>query len=160
MSKRIAVVGVGLMGSSLAKHLLSAGHSVTVHDTDSAKVDALVKLGARKAPSPEDIAAEVDVIMLSLPNSHVVNDVVTNSLKLFEKGRKGQILADCSTPDPDLSIALASRLHEAGIEMLDATISGTSEMFAEKDAIFMVGGSEAAFRECDPLFKAAARDAY
>lgn len=160
MSKRIAVVGVGLMGSSLAKHLLSAGYSVTVHDTDSAKVDALVKLGARKASSPDDIAAEVDVIMLSLPNSHVVNDVVTNSLKLFEKGRKGQILADCSTPDPDLSIALASRLREAGIEMLDATISGTSEMFAERDAIFMVGGSEAAFSQCEPLFRAAARNAY
>src|SRR5689334_14773128 len=148
MSKRIAVIGVGLMGSSLAKHLLSAGYSVTVHDTDASKVDALVKLGARKVASPEDIAPEVDVLMLSLPNSYVVEDVVSNSLKLFEKGRRGQILVDCSTPDPDLSIALAARLREKGVEMLDGTISGTSEMFAVKDAIFMVGGSEAAYNEC------------
>ena len=160
MTKRIAVVGVGLMGSSLARHLLSAGYPVTVHDTDPAKVEALVMLGARKSPSPEAITPEVDVIMLSLPNSHVVNDVVTNSLKLLEKGRRGQILVDASTPDPDLSVALASRLREKGIEMLDGTISGTSEMFAVKDAIFMVGGSEAAFRECEPLFRAAARNAY
>ena len=160
MSKRIAVIGVGLMGSSLARHLIAAGHHVTVHDTDPGKVDALVKLGARKVASPEEITPEVDVIMLSLPNSHVVNDVVSHSLNLFEKGRKGQILADCSTPDPDLSIALALRLREKGIEMLDATISGTSEMFAEKDAIFMVGGSEAAFNECEPLFRAASRNAY
>src|SRR5688572_19375664 len=160
MSKRIAVVGLGLMGSSLAKHLIAAGYPVTVHDSDPAKVDALVKLGARKAAAPEDIAPEVDVIMLSLPNSHIVDDVVTNALRLFEKGRAGQILVDASTPDPDLSIALATRLREKGIEMLDGTISGTSEMFAEKDAIFMVGGSEAAFRTCEPLFRAAARNAY
>ena len=160
MSKRIAVVGVGLMGSSLAKHLIAAGYPVTVHDSDPAKVDALVKLGARKAAAPQDIAPEVDVIMLSLPNSHIVDDVVTNALRLFERGRNGQILVDASTPDPDLSIALASRLREKGIEMLDGTISGTSEMFAQKDAIFMVGGSEAAFRECEPMFAAASRNAY
>ncbi len=160
MSKRIAVVGVGLMGSSLAKHLLAAGYPVIVHDSDTAKVEALVKLGARKLAAPDEIAAEVEVIMLSLPNSHVVNDVVANSLRLFDKGRKGQILVDASTPDPDLSIALATRLRQKGIEMLDGTISGTSVMFAEKDAIFMVGGSAGAFRECEPLFRAAARNAY
>jgi 3-hydroxyisobutyrate dehydrogenase-like beta-hydroxyacid dehydrogenase len=160
MAKRIAVVGVGLMGSSLAKHLLAAGYAVTVHDVDRAKVDALVALGARKASSPEQIAPEVDVIMLSLPNSHVVDDVVTNSLRLFDRGRRGQILVDASTPDPDLSIALASRLREKGIEMLDGTISGTSEMFARKDAIFMVGGGEAAFEECRDIFAAASRNAY
>jgi 2-hydroxy-3-oxopropionate reductase len=160
MSKRIAVVGVGLMGSSLAKHLVKAGFPVTVHDTDATKVETMVKLGARRAASPADIAAEVDVIMLSLPNSHVVNDVVENALKLFERGRKGQILVDSSTPDPDLSTALASRLREKGVEMLDGTISGTSEMFAVKDAIYMVGGSEAAFRDCEPIFRASARNAY
>ena len=160
MSKRIAVVGVGLMGSSLAKHLVSAGFPVIVHDLDPAKVEALVKLGARKASAPDQIAAEVDVIMLSLPNSHIVNDVLTNALKLFETGRKGLIVIDASTPDPDMSIAIAARLRERGIEMMDGTISGTSEMFAEKDAIFMVGGAEQTFKECEPIFAAASREAF
>jgi len=160
MSKRIAVVGVGLMGSSLARHLVSAGFPVIVHDLDSAKVEALVKIGGTKPPAPDRIPAAVDVIMLSLPNSHVVNDVLTNSLKLFETGREGLIVVDTSTPDPDMSLQMAARLRERRIEMLDGTISGTSEMFAEKDAIFMVGGSEPAYRECEPIFQAASRAAF
>jgi 3-hydroxyisobutyrate dehydrogenase-like beta-hydroxyacid dehydrogenase len=160
MSKKIAVVGVGLMGSSLARHLLSAGYAVTVHDVDTAKVEALVKLGAKKAGATDRIAAEADVIMLSLPNSHIVNDVLTNSLKLLETGRSGLIVVDASTPDPDMSVAMAARLRERGIEMLDGTISGTSEMFAEKNAIFMVGGSEQAYKECEPIFLAASKEAF
>jgi len=160
MSKRIAVVGVGLMGSSLARHLVSAGYPVIVHDLDPAKVEALVKLGAGRARAADQIAAEVDVIMLSLPNSHVVNDVLTNSLKLFETGHKGLIVVDTSTPDPDLSAQMAARLRERGIEMLDGTISGTSEMFAEKNAIFMVGGAAPAFKECEPIFLAASKEAF
>jgi len=160
MSKRIAVVGVGLMGSSLARHLVSAGYPVIVNDLDPAKVEALVKLGAKRARAADQIAAEVDVIMLSLPNSHVVNDVLTNSLKLFETGHKGLIVVDTSTPDPDMSAQMAARLRERGIEMLDGTISGTSEMFAEKNAIFMVGGAAPAFKECEPIFLAASKEAF
>ncbi|MBI2291254.1 MAG: NAD(P)-binding domain-containing protein, partial [Betaproteobacteria bacterium] len=82
MSKRIAVVGVGLMGTSLARHLLAAGFAVTVHDLDPAKVEAIVKEGGKKADSPDRIASQVDVIMLSLPNSHIVNEVVKDTLRL------------------------------------------------------------------------------
>ena len=64
MSKRIAVVGVGLMGGSLVRHLLAAGFPVTVHDVDPAKVEASVKEGATKAASPDRIASAADVIML------------------------------------------------------------------------------------------------
>jgi 3-hydroxyisobutyrate dehydrogenase-like beta-hydroxyacid dehydrogenase len=160
MNKRIAVVGVGLMGSSLARHLVTAGFPVIVHDVDPAKVEAMVKLGAKTVASPDRIAAEVDVIMLSLPNSTVVTNVLTNSLKLFDAPRQGLIVVDTSTVEPEVSAQLAARLREKGIEMMDGTISGTSEMFAEKNAIFMAGGSEAAYGQCEDIFAAASKAAF
>lgn len=160
MSKKIAVVGVGLMGTSLARHLLAAGFSVTVHDVDPAKVDAIVREGGKKAGSPDQIASQVNVVMLSLPNSHVVNEVVTDTLRLFETGGKGLVVIDTSTPDPEMSAQLAAQLRQKGIEMLDATISGTSEMFAEKDAIFLVGGKEEVFKACEPIFSVMSKHAF
>ena len=158
MKQRIGFVGVGLMGGWLTRHLLAAGYSVTAHDIDPAKVEAIVKAGAKKASSPDQIAPQVDVIVLSLPNSQVVNEVVTDALKLFETGRKGLIVLDTSTADPVMSVELAGKLREKGIEMLDSTISGTSEMAAVRDTIFMVGGKQEIYEQCVPLFAAMGRE--
>jgi 3-hydroxyisobutyrate dehydrogenase-like beta-hydroxyacid dehydrogenase len=138
--------------------LLAAGYSVIAHDLDPAKVDAIVAAGGKKVVSPDQIAAAVDVIILSLPNSHIVNDVVRNSLKLFECGRKGLILLDASTADPMMSKALSSELAAVGIEMSDCTISGTSEMAKVKDTVFMFGGKQEIFEQCIPLFQAMGRE--
>lgn len=158
MKQRIGFVGVGLMGGWLARHLLSAGFSVTAHDIDPVKVKAIVQAGGEKASSPDQIAAQVDVIIMSLPNSKIVNDVVKNSLKLFDTGRKGLIVLDATTADPDMSVELSAQLRQKGIEMLDSTISGTSDMCAVKDTIFMVGGKKEIFEACEPIFAAMSRE--
>jgi 3-hydroxyisobutyrate dehydrogenase-like beta-hydroxyacid dehydrogenase len=87
MKQSIGLVGVGLMGGWLARHLLAAGFTVTAHDIDAAKVDAIVQAGGKTAGSPDQIPAQVDVIILSLPNSHIVNEVVQDSLQLFATGK-------------------------------------------------------------------------
>jgi 3-hydroxyisobutyrate dehydrogenase-like beta-hydroxyacid dehydrogenase len=158
MKQRVAVVGVGLMGGWFARHLLAAGYSVLAHDVDPAKVDAIVQAGGIKASSPDQIASQVDVILLSLPNSQVVDDVVRNTLKLFESGRKGLVVLDASTADPQMSKALAAELAAAGMDMLDSTVSGTSEMAAVKDTVFMVGGKPQVYEACLPLFRAMGRE--
>jgi 3-hydroxyisobutyrate dehydrogenase-like beta-hydroxyacid dehydrogenase len=151
MKKRIGFVGLGLMGRGMVRNLLSAGFPVVGYDIDNGKMEALVENGFQKAASPEALPGMVDLIILSLPNSAVVNHVVADSLKLFESETKGLILIDTTTADPVMSEALALRLKERGIEMLDATISGTSKMCAEKDVTFMVGGCEDTFKECEPI---------
>ena len=156
--QRIAFIGVGLMGHSMAKHLLSGGFSVVVHDIDPARVEAMVKEGAEKAASPDQIAPQVDVIMFSLPSSSIVNEVARDSLRLLETGRSGLIVIDATTADPKMSEELAAQLRQKGIEMLDATVSGTSEMCAVKDIIFMVGGRKEIFHQCEPIFAAMGKE--
>ena len=151
MKKRIGFVGLGLMGRGMVRNLLSVGFSVVGYDIDNEKMEALVGNGFQKAASLETLPPMVDVIILSLPNSHVVNDVVGNYLKLFEVETKGLILIDTTTADPVMTGELALRLKKHGIEMLDATISGTSKMCAEKDVTFMVGGHEDAFKICEQI---------
>ena len=151
---KIGFVGLGLMGAAMARNLLSAGFSVIGYDMEQGKMDALAGEGCQKVDSPEGIAPLVEVIILSLPNSRVVNDVVEDSLKLFERGREGLILIDTTTADPGMSEELAARLRKMGIEMLDAAISGTSKMCAERDVTFLVGGSEEPFGECGAIFSA------
>ena len=159
MSKvRVGFIGVGLMGSSMSRHLMDAGFPVIVHDTDPARVAAAVKLGAQTVASPDQIPAQVDVLMFSLPTSDIVNDVVRNQLKLFQSGKSGLIVLDATTADPEKSAALAAELAQVGIRFLDCTVSGTSEMCAVKDIIFMVGGSQDAYVACEPMFAAMGRE--
>jgi 2-hydroxy-3-oxopropionate reductase len=160
MKKRIGFVGLGLMGSGMAGNLLAAGYPVFGYDVDFGRMDAFVAKGGRKAASPGDIPKEVDAIILSLPNSSVVNAVVTDSLKLFEAGRSGLVLIDTTTADPVMSAELAARLKAGGIEMLDATISGTSKMCAEKDVTFMIGGNEETFEAYKPLFSTLGKEIF
>ncbi len=142
------------MGSGMARNLLKAGFPLVGYDLDPAKVQAIVAAGGRTVARPDALPAEVDVIMTSLPNSPVVNDVVENSLRLFETGREGLILIDLTTADPVLSEELAARLRAKGIEMLDATLSGTSSMCAAREVTVMVGGREEVFGECEEVFSA------
>ncbi|MFH1489021.1 MAG: NAD(P)-dependent oxidoreductase [Pseudomonadota bacterium] len=157
---RIGFVGLGLMGGGMARNLLSKGFPLVVHDMDQAKVDALVEAGGKGVGSPEKMPPQADLIILSLPNSTIVDDVVYHSLKLLETRQEGLVLIDTTTADPIMSGALAARLREKGVEMLDATISGTSKMCAQRDITFMVGGDEGVFRKCEPVFEAMANKTF
>lgn len=154
MNPSIGFIGLGLMGSGMARNLIKAGFDVTGYDLDSEKLAAFTEAGGKKSETPEIMAAHVDVIILSLPNSNVVNDVVFETLKLNQTGLENLILIDTTTADPGMSKTLASQLQNRGIAMLDATISGTPTMCARKDITFMVGGEKTVFERCDTLFSA------
>jgi 2-hydroxy-3-oxopropionate reductase len=156
---KIGFVGLGLMGSGMSKNLLAAGFSVLGYDLDQEKMNSLRKEGGQTTDGPDQIPSQVDVILLSLPNSNVVNEVVKSSLKLFDNGRKGLILIDTTTADPILSEELAIALRKSEIEMLDATVSGTSKMCAAKDIIFMIGGEGDIFKKSMPIFSAMGKEA-
>ena len=110
MKQKIGFVGVGLMGGGMAKNLLAAGYDVLALDVDKAKLDEVVKAGGTAVSAPEKLAQEVDIIILSLPSSQIVNDVVRNTLKLMESGRKGLILVakPSATEDQLMDVAVGA----------------------------------------------------
>jgi 3-hydroxyisobutyrate dehydrogenase-like beta-hydroxyacid dehydrogenase len=152
--KRIGLVGLGLMGSGMARNLIASGWDLFVYDIDPQKVEAVVSWGGRAVKNPEKFSEQVNTLLLSLPNSHVVEEVVRKDLKLLDSPVKSLILIDTTTADPLMSEELSLALKEKGIDMLDATISGTSRMCAEREITFMVGGEERIFRECEAIFSA------
>ena len=160
MRKKIGFVGLGLMGSRLIANLISAGFTVIGYDIDPDRVTAFVEAGGKPVDDPVSMAGQVNVIMLSLPNSDIVNAVVSQSLKLFEVSCQGLILIDATTADPILSEQLAVQLRKKGVEMLDATISGTPKMCAERDITLMVGGDEENFKKCESIFSVLAKKTY
>lgn len=160
MNTIIGFVGLGLMGGGMARNLIESGFRVIGYDLDSDKIAEFIAAGGEKSEDPEAMAAQVDVIILSLPNSNVVDQVVYNTIRLNKTQRENLILIDTTTADPGMSKTLASQLQEKGVAMLDATISGTSKMCAEKDITFMVGGDKGIFQECENIFSAMAAQTF
>ncbi len=158
--KTIGFVGLGLMGSGMVKNLLADGYPVIGYDVDPDKIESIMDMGAESIQAPAELPGQADVIVLSLPNSHVVEDVVSNTLNLFKTGSEGLVLIDTTTADPLMSEQLAGKLREHGVEMLDATISGTSKMCLEKDITFMVGGLQGVFEDCRQIFSVLGKKTY
>ena len=140
--------------------MIAAGFEVSGYDIDPDRVTAFIEAGGKPVDDPVSMAGQADVIMLSLPNSDIVNAVVSQSLKLFEVSCQGLILIDATTADPILSEQLAVQLRKKGVEMLDTTISGTPKMCAKRDITLMVGGDKEYFKKCESIFSALAKKTY
>ncbi len=158
MKQTIGFIGLGLMGGWLVKHLLKDGYTVHVYDVDPQKIQDLTLLGAIEVVAIDKLPHTVDVIILSLPNSAIVSQVIQQNLHLYDHPVPGLIVLDTSTADPSISTELAQNMLDRGMYFMDATVSGTSEMCAAKDTIFMVGGDEATYNQCEPIFTGMGRE--
>lgn len=138
-SQRIGVIGLGNMGGRITRRIVDAGHPVLGYDPDSARAAAA---GARATASPAAVAAETDVVLLSLPDSAVVESVVLGSDGLLEHCRAGQVVVDLSTAAPASTRRLHGEFRQRDAHYLDAGISGGAAA-AEKGALtIMLGDPE------------------
>lgn len=145
------MVGVGNMGGRMTRRMVEAGHEVLAVDADPARVPAC---GARAAASLADLAARCDVIMMSLPDSSIIETVVGGPGGLLEHARDGQVIVDLSTADPKSTRALHGLLAERGVRYLDAGISGGAAAADKGTLTLMVGGDPEALAEVRPLLDA------
>jgi 3-hydroxyisobutyrate dehydrogenase len=146
--EQVGMVGVGNMGGRMARRLVSAGHEVLAFDAQPTRVPAA---GARAASSLAELGAACDVIMLSLPDSTVIESVIRGQGGLLEHARAGQIIVDLSTANPASTRSLHADLAARGVRYLDAGISGGAAAAEKGTLTLMVGGDPDALTAVRPL---------
>jgi 3-hydroxyisobutyrate dehydrogenase len=147
---RIGFVGLGAMGLPMAGHLVSAGHEVAVASRGRGPIDAAVAFGATDGGSPRGVAEASDVVVLCVPNSPEVVEVVDDMLPVLGEGRT---VVDCSTIDPDVERAQHERVSATGARYLDAPLSGGTAGAKNGTLTLMVGGDAAVLAETEPALE-------
>ena len=136
------------MGSRIAKRLLDAGEEIVGYDRDEARQAAT---GIPFASSPGSLVSDVDVVLLSLPDSPVIESVVLGEEGLVSHSHSGQIVVDLSTASPESSVRIHDELAAHGVEFLDAGISGGAKAAEAGKLTLMVGGSDEALEKVRPV---------
>ncbi|MEV4171040.1 2-hydroxy-3-oxopropionate reductase [Nonomuraea sp. NPDC049709] len=150
----IAFIGLGIMGSPMAVHLVRAGHAVAGYNRTPAKAAPLAEAGGRVAGSIADAVTGAEVVALMVPDSADVQDVLTGADGVFAHAAPGTLIIDFSSIRPDVTRELAEQAGERGLRHLDAPVSG-GEAGARNAALsIMVGGEADAFEAARPIFDA------
>lgn len=151
---RIGVVGTGIMGAPMALNLVKAGFEVTAYNRTPAKAEALAKDGVNVAKSIAEVGESCAVVITMVPDTPDVLDAVQGVGGLASSMKGGSVLIDMSTIAPGATRDLASSLAGKGIAMLDAPVSGGSWGAQQGTLSIMVGGEQAVFDRCLPVFEA------
>ena len=153
---KIGFIGLGIMGKPMSKNLLKAGYDLVVMNRSQAPVDDVVKLGAKAAKTPKEVAEQSDIIITMLPNSPQVTEVVLGTNGVIDGAKKGVVVIDMSSISPLVSREIAEKLAEKGIDMLDAPVSGGEPKAVDGTLSVMVGGGKEVFDKCYDIMKAMA----
>ncbi len=154
---RVGFLGLGIMGSAMSGNLLKAGFSVCGFDPSDAARARLKKAGGTPCTSMGDVAAQVDVIIASLPHAQALIDA---SHAVAQKGKKGLIVVDTSTLDIDDKVAAQKILAKQGITLLDCPLSGTGAQAVRKDLSVYSSGPAKAVQQLAPVFEGFAKANY
>lgn len=151
---KVGFIGLGQMGKWMALNVLKAGFDLTVYDISEAAVNALKEAGAKAAHSPKEMAAQVDWVFLSLPNTQVVESVLFGPNGIAEGAKPGLIVVDLSTIAYMATLGFAERLAQQGVVFVDAPVSGMEARAKDGTLTVMFGGDESVFQTVYPVFQA------
>lgn len=153
---RIGFVGLGNMGGPMAANLLKAGHLVTGYDLNQAALDAFTTAGGQPARSAGEAIAGAEIVITMLPAGEHVRQVMLHQgglIDVVKQGGSQPLLIDCSTIDVASARTVEEAARAAGLEMLDAPVSGGTVGAAAGTLTFMVGGSQTAFASAETVLK-------
>jgi 3-hydroxyisobutyrate dehydrogenase len=148
----IGYVGLGNMGGALARRLLLT-RPIHVTDISPEAVQRHVKLGGTAASTPAELAAVCDIILMCLPTSNEVHEVIFGKDGIHETAKPGTLLVDQTTGDPFATREMATRLEPLGIDLIDAPVSGGQMGAAAGTIAIMVGAAESLFEKIEPVLR-------
>lgn len=149
---KIGFIGTGVMGQSIVKHFLAAGHEVAVYNRTKSKTDELVAKGAvwQDTPAKATESSEVVFSMVGYPSD--VEEIYYGDNGVFSVTVRDKVLVDLTTSSPSLAEKIYQTAKEAGAESLDAPVSGGDLGAQNATLTIMVGGDQATFDKVVPLF--------
>ena len=145
----VGVIGLGLMGSALAERFRAGGLRVIGHDLHGECRQRLVEIGGEPVSSARVVFAGARTVVLSLPNSDVVREVLAEAGGLL----RGATVIDTTTGDPAATEAIGKQLAEAGCDYLDATLTGSSAQARAGEVVVTAGGRAEVFARAEALFR-------
>ena len=149
---KLGFVGLGIMGTPMAGHLIAAGHTVFI-STRSKVPDELAKSAAIICTNPAEVAKQADIIITMVPDTPDVEKVLFGEHGIASGLTKGKIVVDMSSISPIETKVFAQKINALGCEYLDAPVSGGQLGAKGATLTIMVGGSEATFAKVKPVFE-------
>src|SRR5713226_8539993 len=154
---RLGFIGLGYLGSRIARRLVAAGFPMVVYDRDRTKAKGLAAIGAEVAKDPATLAGEVDVVLSCLLDGAAVETVYLGRGNVLRNARPGTRIIELSTIAPGTSRQLYLAARQFGISVLDVAVSGSTPA-AEAGAITLFGGGDRqVFASAEPIFAAIAK---
>jgi 3-hydroxyisobutyrate dehydrogenase-like beta-hydroxyacid dehydrogenase len=154
---RLGFVGLGNMGSRIARRLIDHGYKLSVYDKDVSQAQSFAQAGVFVAKNVRELAATVDVILSCLTNDEAVQSVYSGPDGIFAGARPGAIVLEMSTISPRTSRAVHTLGAKSRIEVLDVAISGSTPAAEQGTLTLLAGGGEEVFHAAEPIFHAVAK---
>jgi 3-hydroxyisobutyrate dehydrogenase len=149
----IGFIGMGHMGSGMARRLLDAGYRLTVFDRTPAHAEPLEQQGASIAQTPNELAAQAEVVMLCVTDDAAQEQVMLGPDGALAGVHDGATIVDLSTVSPGASRRLAQAAHDRRVQMLDAAVSGSVPQVEQGNLVIFVGGERVIYERCRPLLE-------
>ncbi|MGE7624841.1 NAD(P)-dependent oxidoreductase [Viridibacillus sp. NPDC096237] len=148
----IGFVGTGVMGSSIIKHFLHAGHNVNIYTRTRGKASPLIELGAKWFQTAGEVASHSNIIFTMVGYPQDVEEVYFDESGIFKNGQAGSIVVDMTTSQPTLAKKISNHAKSLQMDALDAPVSG-GDIGAQNGTLsVMVGGEREVFNKITPLF--------
>ncbi len=150
----IGFIGIGAMGRPMSAQLMAKGYTVVAHDIVPERAEAVRSMGGRTASCARDVANQCEIVVTMVPNTSDVESVAFGPGGLAETDRRDLLLVDMSTISPPGSRAIAARLAERGVGMVDAPVTGSTFKAETGELNMFVGATDADFARAEPILRA------